>query len=213
MMLVAREYRRRGIGSQLFSQAMDYLRAAGIAVIKLDATPAGEPLYESFAFSPEGLIERWETVSTADLVARTATFDPETRQKIYSMDRHVFGADRARLLDALITNSPITPLAVTAAGGKIKGYALARPGLYACHVGPVTAQDESTALHLLDTMLGQLKGQRVYLDLHTGCGADRNELLKRGFVLQRPFLRMRSGNGKIPGTSPLVFAIAGPEAG
>src|SRR5215831_16405050 len=50
MMLVAPEHRRRGIGRQLFSAALDHLCASGIAAVKLDATPAGQSLYEAFGF-------------------------------------------------------------------------------------------------------------------------------------------------------------------
>ena len=50
MMLVAPEHRRRGIGTKLLSTALDYLQTAGIAAVKLDATPVGQPLYEGLGF-------------------------------------------------------------------------------------------------------------------------------------------------------------------
>ena len=47
MMVVHADYRRRGIGAALMRQALEYARDCGVAAVKLDATPAGRPLYES----------------------------------------------------------------------------------------------------------------------------------------------------------------------
>ncbi len=213
MMLVSPEHRRRGIGRQLFSAALDHLRASGISAVKLDATPAGRSLYEVFGFERESVIERWETVARDKLVNCDKTLPTEIRQKMYALDQSVFCADRTRLLDALITDSVVTPQAIMTAGGRLQGYALARCGLAASYVAPIIAQDESTALELLDRMLGQLRGQKVYLDFHLGCGATTEALLKRGFLKQRELVRMRYGRAVAAPTSPLVFAIAGPETG
>jgi hypothetical protein len=62
-------------------------------------------------------------------------------------------------------------------------------------------------------MLELLNGGRVYLDLHRGCGATGEGLIKRGFVTQRELLRMHYGNDQVAATSSLVFAITGPELG
>ena len=213
MMLVAPEHRRRGIGRHLFSAALDHLRASGISAVKLDATPAGRSLYEVFGFVHESVIERWETFAHHHLVNCDQALDAEVRQKMLALDQSVFGADRTRLLDALVTDSVVTPQAIMTAGGRLQGYALARCGLAASYIGPIIAQDESTALELLDRMLDQLRGQKVYLDFHPGCRATTQALLKRGFLKQRELLRMRYGRGEAAATSPLVFAIAGPETG
>ena len=213
MMLVAPDCRRRGIGAQLLSTALDHLQTAGIAAVKLDATPAGRPLYEVQGFVREGLIERWETVAQNKIVNCDQALYTETRHKIHAFDRSVFGADRTRLLDALIADSVIVPQVVMTSDGRLKGYALARRGLAATYVGPIIAQDEPTALDLLDRMLDQLNGGRVYLDLHRGCGATGEALVKRGFAKQRELLRMYYGSKQVAATSSLVFAITGPELG
>src|SRR6266508_4054897 len=43
MMLVHPDHRRRGIGSSLMRQALEYLYALGVPCVRLDATPAGRP--------------------------------------------------------------------------------------------------------------------------------------------------------------------------
>ena len=60
MMLVDPDNHHRGLGTRLMQKALEHLRADGVASIKLDATPAGRPLYESRGFRSEGLVERWE---------------------------------------------------------------------------------------------------------------------------------------------------------
>jgi len=213
MMLVAPEHRRRGIATRLLSAALDYLRATGVAAIKLDATPAGRPIYEALGFVREGVIERWETIAQARIVNGAKSLDVEIRQQIHALDRFAFGADRARLLDALIADSSVAPQVVMTPNRRLQGYALARRGLIASYVGPIIARDERAALALLDRMLAKLKGEKIFLDFHPGCGAASEVLLKRGFVKQRELIRMRYGSDEIATTAPQVFAIAGPEIG
>jgi RimJ/RimL family protein N-acetyltransferase len=57
-LMVAAEYRRRGIGRALLDQAIDWARVAGIRKLELHVFPWNEPaiaLYESYGFVREGL--------------------------------------------------------------------------------------------------------------------------------------------------------------
>ena len=58
MMLVHPDFRRRGIATALMKAGLDYLRGGGVRCMKLDATPAGQPVYEKLGFQPEWSIER-----------------------------------------------------------------------------------------------------------------------------------------------------------
>ena len=53
MMLVHPEHRRKGIATQLMKCVLEYLRSYGVQCVKLDATPAGRPLYEKLGFQAE----------------------------------------------------------------------------------------------------------------------------------------------------------------
>src|SRR5262249_6393801 len=53
MVLVDPEYRKQGIGTKLLQRTIEYLDGAGIPTLKLDATPAGKPLYENLGFVAE----------------------------------------------------------------------------------------------------------------------------------------------------------------
>jgi RimJ/RimL family protein N-acetyltransferase len=57
-LMVAAEYRRRGIGRSLLTAAVEWARAAGIRKLELHVFPWNEPairLYESFGFEREGV--------------------------------------------------------------------------------------------------------------------------------------------------------------
>src|SRR5215475_4319142 len=58
MMLVHPDQRRKGVGTRLMRHAIEYLRGRGIECIKLDATPAGRPVYEKLGFISEWTLTR-----------------------------------------------------------------------------------------------------------------------------------------------------------
>jgi RimJ/RimL family protein N-acetyltransferase len=60
-LMVAEEYRRRGIGKRLLDEAVAWARASGIVKLELHVFPWNEPaiaLYESFGFEREGYRRR-----------------------------------------------------------------------------------------------------------------------------------------------------------
>ncbi len=78
-----------------FGEEPDYLRTAGVEAIKLDATPAGQPVYEKLGFVGEGLIERWLRVKTVQETTAASSLTSETLNGICALDRIAFGADRS----------------------------------------------------------------------------------------------------------------------
>jgi ribosomal protein S18 acetylase RimI-like enzyme len=213
MVLVDPECRRRGIATKLMHAALDYLIQAGVATIKLDATPDGRLVYESLEFKVDSLIERWEGVGGGSQAVGCSTLDTSTRSEALALDRQAFGADRSTLIKMLIEDAYLSPLVATAADGRLIGYALARRGSAAAYIGPLVATDANAATTLLDGLLIQMSGQRVYIDLNTNFGEGREILATRGLVKHRDLIRMSYGKGSEAGSSPSVFAIAGPEIG
>ena len=104
MVLVHPDFRRRGVGTRLLTEAIRHLREErSIRCVKLDATPEGRPLYESLGFQSEwGLKRWWQAPGFGE--AREVS---EGRRSIsldegsIRLDREVFGADRGKLLEAL----------------------------------------------------------------------------------------------------------------
>jgi GNAT superfamily N-acetyltransferase len=213
MMLVAPEVRRQGLGKRLMQAALDYLDSLGVTSIKLAATAAGRPLYESLGFVAEGLIERWEGVAPTMEKKDSAITDDQPFKVVYALDSQAFGADRRPWLEALRTEAPFPPLLAARPGQALKGYGLVRRGSRAFYVGPLVARDKETALSLLDGHLGRLAGQRVYLDFNTGFDLPEQVLSDRGLVKQRDLIRMWLGRKSSAGTSNLIFGLSGPEMG
>jgi hypothetical protein len=171
-------------------------------------------MYESLGFITEVIIERWEGVARTSSTQELSGINEQRRPVVYALDRLAFGTDRTELLESLLTTSPVVPLCkMSPADGRLRGYVLARRGSRASYVGPLVATDERMALELLDGMLNQLVGERVYLDFHTGFALNSEALVARGLAKQRTLTRMSYGKESKAGTSNLIFAIAGPELG
>jgi predicted N-acetyltransferase YhbS len=212
MVLVDPKHRRLGIATNLMNVAMDYLSKTGVTTVKLDATPAGRSVYENLGFKEESLIERWEGIAGARSGA-CPTLDTAARAEAFELDRHAFGAERSKLIEMLVEDSFVVPLVATEADGRLTGYALARYGTAAVYVGPLLATGMDSATTLLDGLLSQVSGQRVYIDLNTDFEGGRKILAERGLVKQRDLIRMSYGKKSKAGSSPSIFAIAGPEIG
>jgi predicted N-acetyltransferase YhbS len=213
MVLVDPEFRRLGIATRLMRLALNRLIEMGVATVKLDATPDGRLVYENLGFKEESLIERWEGVA-GEKAVDCSPLDISAHQEALNLDRDAFGEDRSKLIEMLIEDSYVTPVVATAATDRrLTGYALARRGNLAAYVGPVVTSIADAATVLLDGLLSQMSGQRVYVDLNTNFGGGREILATRGLVKQRDLIRMSYGKRNEAGSSPSIFGIAGPEVG
>lgn len=212
MVLVDPKNRRQGIATKLMETALDYLKGK-VATIKLDATAQGKPVYERFGFEAESLVERWVGgIESTSIDVSSETLNLELRRELLALDQNAFNADRSSLMDSLIADSFVPPVLKKSGDGKLSGYALARRGTKAHYIGPIVATDPENVENLLDDMLGQISGSRVYIDFNCECSIGTNVLSDRGFVKERDLIRMSAGAAHRK-TSPFVVAIAGPEIG
>ena len=209
MVLVDPQHRRRRIATRLMETALAYLEGK-VAVMKLDATAEGRPVYEKFGFKTESLVERWRgTVKTQPVDRADAAID---REALIALDQYAFGADRSQLIKSLIDDSQFSPALVRNECGSLTGYALTRAGTNAAYIGPVVTTDRAQVENLFDRTLVRLSGSSVYIDFSNECGVSSSVLAARGFVKERDLIRMSYGSRSTK-TSPLVIAIAGPEVG
>ena len=211
MMIVDSAFRRRGLGAALMSRALDHLQERGIASVKLDATPAGRPLYERLGFTAERVMERW--VGVAQPGPEPGDLESGASPAWFELDRFVYGIDRSRLLQRLVEDGEGAPLAVTGAADLVRGYALARRGRSTVTIGPVIAGDAAVAVQLLDAMLARFAGQEVGLDRHRGGGLAAEVVAARGLTLRRELTRMAWGRPTAAATSLAICASTGPEFG
>lgn len=209
MVLVAGAWRKRGFATRLLGDCIGELRIAG-RVAGLDATPAGQPVYERLGFAGTKQISRWRRVarvSECRVAAGVGLAGPGDLVRIAAVDEATLGAPRPALIEDMCTRAD--RVGWVAGEG---GFLLHRAGLNARQIGPICAPDTATALHLLDTALATFGTPLVIdaCDVHADFGA---ALAARGFVVERPFTRMYLGAPTPTGEPGRLFAIAGPELG
>ena len=59
MVLVDIDSRRKGVATALLKHALDFLDKQGVRTVRLDATAAGQPVYEKLGFVPEYPLSRY----------------------------------------------------------------------------------------------------------------------------------------------------------
>ncbi len=190
-LIVAEQFRGKGIGETLFRKAMEALREAGAETFWLTASKQGKSLYEKHGFSCIDTIVRWTGIGRQ----RHAENDPITDSVITTpsvsgIDNQAWGDRR----DAL--------LAATVGRGKLlieeSGFLVIRPCGDAMQFGPFSALDNGTAEHLFDAALHTIPlGTKVCLD------APASNRAALGLLNRR---RMR-----IAGTNELMYAGIKPE--
>jgi len=209
MVLVDPDYRRRGIGTRLLNEAIAMLGDGG--TVRLDATPAGQPLYEKLGFHAEYPLSRMESQAPAPpKLGEARPMTDADLADVFERDREVFGADRRVLLESLRGRAPHYAL-VARSGGRLDGYIFGRSGFRFEHLGPLVASDVETAAALVSSALHP---ERTFiLDVPHHSPEWLTWVREAGFTEQRPFIRMHLGEHRYPGQPEQLFAVAGPEFG
>lgn len=214
MVLVDPAERGHGVGTQLLYEALEILE--DMESVRLDATPAGQLIYQKTGFLEEYRLSRMETVvSGQGLPSGSSPARPMTREDlpgVLELDREVFGADRLVILESLLARAPEFAW-VSASRGRIEAYSFGRHGFSFEHLGPVVAQDEEWARHLVSTCLAGQTRKPFILDATRHTAGWPAWLESLGFREQRPFVRMFRGANRYPGRPEKQFAILGPEFG
>jgi GNAT superfamily N-acetyltransferase len=218
MVLVAGEYRRRGLATALLRRAMADLAAAKLVPV-LDATPDGRAVYRKLGFEDswdfQRLIRRERPRAAASVGAPAGvTVRPITDADwpaLCAYDAAAFGADRSAVLTGLRGRLPSAELVATRAGA-IAGFLLGRDGGLAAHIGPLIADDDAIGGALAARALKEIEGP-VFVDLADSKRELRRFLDARGFAAVRPFTRMLYGSSARFDDAARTFAVVGPEFG
>jgi hypothetical protein len=210
MVLVTAERRGARIGTRILKMCCAELTRRRLVAV-LDATPAGEQIYRPLGFEPLFKLTRWQGAGGGGRAGTPAGIRPVREgdlATVTAIDAAAFGARRSFLLDSFFRRAP--QLAFTTEGGD--GFALARPGRLATQIGPLVAADETAAAALLDAVLDGVAGP-VFLDVCDCWSKLASAVERRGFTVQRPFLRMALRHRAPFGDAARTFVVAGPEFG
>jgi ribosomal protein S18 acetylase RimI-like enzyme len=213
MVLVAKAWRRRGIGTRLLNRCVELLREL-TSIPMLDATPAGREVYRHLGFRDLWPITRWRRAAAVDS-GREATnvrmLEDRDAAQVVSLDTATFGTSRENLLQYLRDRSLEFACAADT-NGQVRGFLLGRNGRTATHFGPIVAEDEHTAAALVD-FAGRRVGLPVMLDVPDQHDGFAQWLENHGFVRDRPLMRMILSSDHSFGDPRRMIAIAGPELG
>ena len=217
MVLVAPDWRRLGLATDLMNGVIELLQADDI-VPGLDATPAGREVYRRIGFVDVYGLERFvaeKAVLSASLPAGTEI------RPLTLADMDAVTCLTPRFLPATAQPfcaicKPENPPArwVPGKDGSLTGFALARDGRTWTQIGPVIAADEDTAKALMAAAANAGTGPDALLidamEYHTGYV---DWLKAGGFEFQRPYIRMLHGTDQPMDRKEMVFSPAGPELG
>lgn len=226
MVLVDVDARGRGVGTALLKHALNYLEERKVKTVRLDATPAGQPIYEKLGFIPEYKLARFEGIALPDKRKPVVTKPtPELFESIIEFDNRMTGTDRAKMLSRLFEEFPEN-IRIIRHRNLIEGYITARPGANAVQIGPCIAASErhprikygagsaegNAGPALLCDALKRWAGKKVFVDIPL----DNPEAVKiaesSGLRIQRHFTRMYRGE-PVKDNVRALWASSGPEKG
>ncbi len=213
MVLVAKAWRRRGIGTRLLNRCVEVLRELGV-IPMLDATPAGREVYQHLGFRDLWPITRWRRAVAVDSgtgATNVRLLEDRDSAQVITLDTATFGCNRKNLLQHLRDRSRDFACAAET-NGQVRGFLLGRNGRAATHFGPIVAKDEHTAAALVE-FAGRRVSSPVMLDVPDQHDGFAQWLENHAFVRERPLMRMVFGSDDSFGDPRRMIAIAGPELG
>lgn len=215
MVLVDKEYRGRGVSTELLKHMLERLTCC--RAVKLDATSAGQQVYKKLGFLDEHTIVRMTATSLNGPIPSYDDTQPQRMQlshvsEVMSLDKEVFGAPRQLLIEYLVQQNPEKAW-ILIRNERISGFVLGRTGNRYHHVGPVVASDTKEAKLLIGRVLNEVSQQPIVVDVVY----DKRELIEwlsaLGFTEQRRFVRMYKNDNPYPGEIGKQYLICGPEFG
>ncbi len=215
MMLVEREYRGRGISKLLLEEVIRKLERC--ESIKLDATPAGRPVYLKLGFIHEYRLYRMANPSVSKISPKNSFVETEEMNsadipEVAQFDEKVFGADRTALILRTYENYPELAWLIRE-NNRVVGFCLGKRGLDFTQIGPAYASSEKGAKALIRSAINQLNKQAVVVYILSDKTETESWLTANGFTSQRPLDRMYLNHNPHPGIIEKQYLICGPELG
>ncbi len=215
MVLIHPECRGRGYSKKLLYQIFD--RLGDRVVIKLDATPAGVPVYKKLGFKDEYRIDRLlatpvslPSIRESGILAKNATWSH--REAMAQFDADTFGTSRTGLMEYLLREYPQKGW-IMKENSSMDGFALGREGTQFHQIGPLMANHPDVAEAILAQSLQNLEGNPVVADVPE----DKPELVRLlgryGFRIQRSYRRMFLHENYLKGNLRNYYLMAGAEFG
>ena len=216
MVLVDRECRGRGISKAMLQETFRQLGSC--ESIKLDATPAGCPVYRKLGFEDEYLIQRMiRTTGDKTPVLPSGITGMEkltgmNLEEVIDLDAVIFGSRREWLIRDLAERSRDFAR-VFREENRVTGFVLGRRGSRYLQLGPLVARTETSAVQLFQAAFTQVAPTPLVVDVPGTRENFKIFLESAGFSPLRTFTRMFMEKNPFPGIPGSQYLIAGPEFG
>jgi GNAT superfamily N-acetyltransferase len=216
MVLVHREHRGKGLSKLLLNELLFKLKH--IRLVKLDATPAGWPVYSGLGFKNESIIYRMiSKEATPKLLQHTGDINVNavshsTIAEVTGYDKSITGVSRKILIDYLVKEFPSKAF-ILKRKGVVKGFILGREGAQFSQIGPLMAESTGDAEELLSKAISYTSGKSIVADIPEDKIDLIDWMLVSGFQIQRQFTRMYLGEEHKQEIPAKQYLICGPEFG
>jgi GNAT superfamily N-acetyltransferase len=152
LMGIHQNSQRQGLGIALMEHLLAWMEEQKVPLVELDASPAGQPLYEKLGFVPFGEVYVFQQ-STNQLDVQRAKgiqlLTPQQLDQVTAADAQAFGADRSRLLRVLLELYPGRAFLSKDEQKQVTGYLFAQ----AKRIGPWVMTGGDDAEQLLNLAL------------------------------------------------------------
>ncbi len=200
MMCTLPEVQGKGIGKGLMKQLMAWADARKCPAILLDASEAGFPLYKQFGFVEESKTAQWrwntiekahqETPSGLCAAGNVMRMQANDLPALLALDIPCFGAQRARVLENMLSRYLQRAFVVRNDEGQVSGYLFAQER----SIGPWVARTARDAECLLAWALTLPFSEGAASVNISSENSEGEALLERnGFVRQRILSHMLRG--------------------
>ena len=213
MVIVAPEQQGRGIGRDLMTRTLD---ALGERTTFLNATPAGQPLYEKFGFKAIGSIHQHQGTGGAHPPAvqlapgeRIRPLGARDPGRLSALLNRAAGYDRTQVLGALLN---VAEGVVLDRDGEPVGFALMRRFGRGHVIGPLVAPHIEGAQALISHLVGSNEGKFVRIDVDGNSGLS-DWLDGLGLQQVDAVVTMVRGAAPQPESDVRVFAITNQALG
>jgi GNAT superfamily N-acetyltransferase len=184
-LIVARNHRRKGVGAELMSHAMTWLKRNGVRTMRLEGDPLGIGIYRRLGF-----VDQFESLRFRKEPPHTTTggearrLDRSELPAAKELDLVGFADDRGRLLDMLHEISQ--GAYCVHANHWVDGFAIMLPTVAGLRFGPAVANNRAVAEQLLDSALAG------FPDVPIVAGVPSVNATATGLFESRRFVRTRS---------------------
>lgn len=163
MVITSPRLQAQGAGRMLMDTIFEQ---SGDRDLRLNSTKAGYRLYRTLGFEPVGRIFQHQgravmPPSPAAALPGLRTVTPADLDALARLDASAYGADRSRIIAALLTTSAGT---VVERAGELAGFALCRPFGRGHVVGPIVAEDDDMAVALVAPHVEAHQGDFLRVD-------------------------------------------------